>query len=286
MRQLTTAMGLFAAAVLVGACSSPSIPALPTASRGVPNTGGATPRPHPTDTPEALPSLAPGTIRYRVVNLYRDATGSPAPVDVYVRTQGLVQAAIIVTGLAHGMTTQDFSPPDPGKVVVSTAGAGDPTCVGDCPHFIAESSTTFGEGDARTIILYGGSSLELWHNPEPASVGVTGNALAPADPSAALLFVVGVALQEADFGLRLGFDGATGCEVNRTSESILVGGNQIAVFAFPQSADVLLYDNRDSECVQEPVGGPFEVSGAIGSRTLLVLDGKPAEMSAVLLPVD
>ena len=34
-------------------------------------------------------------------------------------------------------------------------------------------------------------------------MGTTGNALAPADASAALLFVVGVALQEADFGLRL-----------------------------------------------------------------------------------
>lgn len=127
---------------------------------------------------------------------------------------------------------------------------------------------------------------ELWHNPDPASVGSTGNALVPADPATGLLLVVGVALKNADFGLRLGYDGVVGCQVNRTSESILVGGNQIAVFAVPQSADVLLYDNRDSECAEEPVGGPFAVGGGPGTRTLLLLYGEPGAMFGIDLPID
>ena len=203
--------------------------------------------------------------------------------DVYVRTQGLVEAAPVLLALPYGETTDNFAPPDPGTVVVTTVGAGDPTCVISCPHFIVESSTNFGEGNARTIILYGDGSLELWHNPEPASVGTMGNALAPSDPSAALLFVVAVAVPEADFGLHLGFDGEAGCQADRKSGGVLVGGNQISVFAFPQTADVLLYGTGDPDCAQEPVGGPFDVSGAAGSRTLLVLGGKLGEMSGLVL---
>lgn len=284
MRSWLTLTG---AAVLVAACGSPS--PVPT---GAPPTAGptgaptATPAAQPTATPEAPASLAPGSVEFRVVNLYRDDSGAEAPVDVYARTQGLVQALMLQTALGYGEATDYFAPPDPGTVVVTTAGAGDPACVGSCPHFIVESSTTFGEGDARTIIVYDAGSLELWHHPEPGSVGSTGNALAPADVSAALLFVVGVALHEADFGLRLGFDGVAGCQVNRTSESILVGGNQIAVFAFPQRSDVLLFDSTDSDCTGEPVGGPFAVIGPIGSRTLMILHGQPGQMDALVLPID
>ena len=84
----------------------------------------------------------------------------------------------------------------------------------------------------------------------------------------------------------MGFGGVAGCHVNRTSDGIFVGGNQIAVFAFPSSADVLLYDNGDSECAHPQVGGPFPISGAIGSRTLMVLEGKPGDMTAIVLPLD
>jgi hypothetical protein len=268
-------------ALLVAACSSATPGPTPSAPAATPPPGG--PTNGPTATPEAPATLTPGSVQFRVINLYRDESGAPAPVDVYVRTQGLVQAAPVAAALAYGSATDYFMPPDPGTVVVTVAGAGDPTCVVTCPHFINESSTNFGEGDSRTIILHGDGSLELWHNPDPASVGVTGNALAPADPSTALVYVVGVALQEADFGLRLGFDGVAGCQVNRTSEGILVGGNQIAVFAFPGDSDVLLYDNRDSECAQDPVGGPFTVSGEPGTRSLLVLSGAPSDMDGLIL---
>jgi len=63
-------------------------------------------------------------------------------------------------------------------------------------------------------------------------VGASGNALAPADPSVALVYVVGVGLHDADFGLLLSFDGEAGCQVNRTAENTLIGGNQVALFAF------------------------------------------------------
>jgi hypothetical protein len=205
---------------------------------------------------------------------------------VYVRTQGLVEAAPVEMGLAYGAATDSFAPPDPGTVVVTTAGAGDPDCVATCPHIISSSDTGFGEGNERTMIVSADGTMEFWHDPNPASVGTTANALAPADPSTALVNVAGADLKNADFGLRLGYQGVAGCQVNRTSESILVGGNQVAVFGFEGgSAAVMLYDNRDTDCTGEPVGGPFAISGDTGSRTLLILHGEPGAMEALTLAI-
>lgn len=92
------------------------------------------------------------------------------------------------------------------------------------------SSTNFGDGNERTLIVYDDGTLELWHEPDADSVGQIGNALAPADPSTA--YVVAVGLQDADFGLRLGFAGEEGYQVNRTSGNVLVGGSQVVVFSF------------------------------------------------------
>lgn len=266
-------------AAACGPAAGPS--AAPTTTPSTPEAGTPAPTTAASPTPDA--TLPEGEIKFRVVNLYRDDSGTPAPVDVYVRTQGWVDAAPVVAALDYGSATDYFRPPDPGTVVVTTAGAGDPTCVASCPHFISESSTSFGEGDARTIILYGDGALELWENPEPASVGVTGNALSPADPSTALVLVVGVALIDADFGLHLGFAGEQGCQVNRVSESIIVGGNQITVYGFDGSADVLLYASDDYDCTGDPVGGPFTVSGDAGTRSLLVLAGAPNDLEALNL---
>lgn len=108
-----------------------------------------------------------------------------------------------------------------------------------------------GNGNERTLIVYDEGTLEPWH----------------------------------DFGLRLGFAGEDGCQGNRTSENVLVVGNQVVVFSFGESTDVLLYDNRDNECTEDPVGGPFEVSGEAGSRTLLVLYGSPGSMEALTLEI-
>ena len=278
-------------ALLVLACGgtppAPTQPptARPTEGTSTEGTPTAAPTAAATATPEPAASYVPGGVLFRVVNLYHDSTGAEAPLDVYVRTQGLVQAFAVQAGLAYGAATDYFAPPDPGTVVATTAGATDPTCVADCPHIISESSTTFGEGDRRTLVIYGEGTMELWHNPEPSSVGATGNALVPADPSTALLLTVGVALQEADFGLRLGFAGVAGCQLNRAGESVLVGGNQVGVFAFDGPTDVLFYDNRDADCSSDPVGGSFAVDGAAGTRTLVVLHGRPTEMEALVLDV-
>lgn len=258
---------LLLATLLVAACS-----AQPAATTSPSPTIAQTPRtpdePHatpPRPSPTAAQSFTPGTVQYRVVNLRPDET-----LDIDVQTDGVIQAIPVQAGLAHGEATDYFAPPAGGAVVVRSG-----------PEVVATASTGFGEGDARTLIVYEDGALELWHDPDPASVGTTGNALAPADPSTALLYVVGVALSDADFGLRLAFDGLPGCQPNRTSESILVGGNQIAVFAFAEVAGVQLYDPTDTECAGPPVGGPFPVSGDAGSRTLLVLYGEPTAMEAL-----
>ncbi|MEI7744927.1 MAG: hypothetical protein WCK58_14410, partial [Chloroflexota bacterium] len=95
---------------------------------------------------EAPASIAPGTIAYRVVN------ASSGPVDVYIRTQGLVTAAPAAMAVAPGAVTLDFFPPEPGTVVVLKAGSGDPTCVSGC-SFLGESSTNAGEGDRRILVV-------------------------------------------------------------------------------------------------------------------------------------
>jgi hypothetical protein len=290
MKRLVLIVGV---SLAVAACGSAPVTSQPQ------GTSVATPQPsalatQPTQTlspstaasQPAAASLTPGGINYRVINLYRDASGAPAQVDVYVRTQGLIETAPVEMGVAYGAQTDVFAPPDPGTVVVTTAGAGDPDCVATCPHIISTSDTGFGQGNARTMIVTTDGTTEFWHDPDPASVGTTGNALAPADPSTALVHVAAADLKNADFGLRLGFQGVDGCQANRTSESILIGGNQVAVFGFDGgSADVMLYDNRDTECTGDPVGGPFKVSGADGSRTLLVLHGEPSAMEAVTLEI-
>jgi hypothetical protein len=220
-------------------------------------------------------------VRFRVVNLI----GADTPVDVYVRTDGLVQAFAIQSGLGYGEASDYFAPPDGGSVVVTIPGA-DPTCVIDCPAILSSSSTGFGEGDTRTIVLYADGTQELWHNPEPSSVGTSGNALPPADESVGQIFTVAVGLQNADFGLRLAFDGVAGCQVNTVSDSILVGGNQVGVFALDGgSAMAYLHDSTDQDCADAPVGGPFEVSAAPGERTILVLYGEPGGMQALVLNV-
>jgi hypothetical protein len=285
--KVTAAVYVLGVSVLVGCGPSPSTSGAPTGAHTSTPAGtpaGTSPTPAAT-VATATPGVAlpEGEIKFRVVNLWRDDSGAPSPVDVYVRTQGLVQAAPVIAPLVYGAATDYFMPPDPGKVVVTTAGAGDPTCVASCPHFISESSTNFGEGDARTVILYGDGALELWENPDPASVGVTGNAVPPADASTALVLVVGVALVDADFGLHLGFAGTEGCQPNRVSESIIVGGNQITVYGFDGSADVLLYAADDYDCTRDPVGGPFTVSGPAGTRSLLVLSGAPGDIEALTL---
>ncbi len=105
-----------------------------------------------------------------------------------------------------------------------------------------------------------------------------------ADPDAGTLVVLSVAVTDNDFGMRLGFDGVAGCQENTNLENVLVGGNQTPAFLFDGAADVVFYDNQDTECAESTVGGPFPVEGANGSRTLLILSGTPGDLDGLVLP--
>ena len=272
-------------AILVGACGA-------SPATGAPSTG---PTAAPTDSgapqgsasgpgasagaTDAAASLEAGTIRYRVVNLSGDA------VDVYIRTQGAVHAAPAALGVASGTVTADFFPPEPGTVVVATAGDKNPTCVIDCT-FLAESSTNAGEGNQRTIVVYSASSTEFWENPEATSVGAAVNALAPADPTKALLSVYAEGVTDANFGLKLAFKGVAGCQKDFDGTNFLIGGTQLVRFAFdPAGVDAVLHGNNDRTCSAAPAGGPFKISGATGSRTFLLLWGTIGSMQGVVVPI-
>jgi hypothetical protein len=235
----------------------------------------------PTPTEPTGGDYVPGEIEYRVVNLLS------APVDVYVRTDGFVEAFLMQEGLAAGETSGFYAPPTDGRLVVTEAGAGDATCVVGCDHFIAELSAFASDGAVHTVFLYEeagvAAAFDLWESPEPESVG-NSNAMPPADPANGLVIVTAIAVAEADFGLRLGIDGVSGCLEPTNLTGVLVGGNQTPAFTYSgDSADVLLYANDDRDCALEPVGGPFTVTGGAGTRSHLFLTGSPGAMDGLVL---
>jgi len=227
--------------------------------------------------------FTPGDVEYRVVNLLAE------PVDLYVRTQGLVEAFLMEEGVAPGAVTDFYAPPADGIFLVTEAGAGDPECVVSCDHFIAELSPFSDDGLAHTVVLYDNfgqaASFDLWESPSEASSG-NANAMAPADAAAGVVVVTAIALTEADFGLRLGIDGVAGCQEAFNLANVLVGGNQTPAFTYEgDSADILLYDNQDGECAGEPVGGPFTIEGGAATRSHLILTGSPGSMDAIVVPM-
>lgn len=251
----------------------------------------------PTDTPGTdAPSTdapsddhTPGDISFRLLNLLDE------PVDLYVRTTGLIEAFSVQPGLAAGELSDLHAPPTDGAFIATTAGAGDPECVIECPHFLVDLTASAPEGDVRTVVLYPAPegdpfdeagtpvSFDLWENPTPDRLG-SGNSMPAADPSVAQIVAVAVALSGADFGLRLAYEGTPGCQESSLA-GVLVGGNQTPVFTHDGSGvAITLHDNNDRECAEAPVGGPFAVGGAAGSRTHLVLTGSPGDMDAVVLP--
>ncbi len=278
-------MSLAAAAltIVVGACGGSGATTGPTTGP----TAGPTAAPlvtasqHATSspTPSAEPSLAPGAIRYRVVNL------SEAVLDVYVRTQGIVTAFPVAAGVAPGTVTGDFFPPEPGRVVVVRAGDEDPTCVVDCT-FLAESSTGFGEGNQRTIVVRKDGATEFWEHPEAASIGKMANTISPADPAQAVMFVVAQGVAGATFGLQIAYQGVPGCQVNNDAPNLLIGGTQVVRFALePAGVEATLHGNNDRDCSAAAVGEPFKVVGAPGSRTFLFLWGAVDAMKGLVVPI-
>ncbi|MCW5713370.1 MAG: hypothetical protein KIT43_02470 [Bauldia sp.] len=255
-----------------------------------------TPAPAPTPTPAPAPEPAPepaadagayepGPLRFRVVNLLDQ------PVDVYVRSTGLVRAYPAEMGVTAGGITEFYNPPAGGSYVVTTAGAGDATCVTGCTHFITNETLHPDDGDAFTVILYDAAgtarAMRLWETAPAARIGQASNAMAAADPATGLVVVTAVALTGADFGLRLGFADIAGCQEPVNLTNVLVGGNQTPAFAYPgDTADVLLYGNQDRECSGAPVGGPFTVTGGPGTRTHLILSGSPEAMAGLALAME
>lgn len=231
---------------------------------------------------DATADYEPGAEIFRVVNSTTD------PVDVYVRTTGLVKAYEIQPGLAPGEITEFFAPPQDGSVIVTAAGAGDPTCVSSCDHFIADTFVWDDTGDTFTILLHDADgepeAYVLWE--ETGANTTSANAMVAADPASGQFVAIAVDVAEADFGMRLGVSGVDGClEPVNLSGGILVGGNQTPAYAYDGgSAEVFLYDNRDQECSGDPVGGPFAVTGGPGTRTFLFLTGTPGDLDAIIVP--
>lgn len=245
-----------------------------------PPTGQATPAPTGT-APASQPAadFTPGSVPYRVVNL------ADEPVDVYVRTQGLLEAWLVHEGLATGEVTEYVSPPDPGSVVITTAGSGDPTCVGTCDHFLASIGNRSGSSRQSTLVVHQEGVTEYWELPNPEDVGQSANALRANEMSRPMVLLIGRALQDADFGLRVAFAGEGGCAVDEDQSNLLVGGTSVLTYTFDAAAQVALHDPADTGCEEEPLGGPFAIEGEPGSRQLLLLYGRVAQMEAVVLPI-
>ena len=250
----------------------------PDSNPAEPSTTGAP----PADPPPA--DFEPGDVNYRVINLL------DAPVDLYARTQGIVEAFQLDLGVAPLSVSQFFAPPTNGRFLITEDGATDVTCVATCPQFITELTPFADDGLVHTVVVYqsgdGRSAFDLWELPTAASAG-NANALTEPDPSTGLVIVTAVALTDADFGLRLGFDGVPGCQSPANDSEVLVGGNQTPPFAYDGAmSDVLLYDNQDRDCTGSPVGGPFTIVGGPGTRTHLVLHGSPGSIGAVVVPME
>lgn len=228
-------------------------------------------------------SYTSGPIAVRVVNLLDEN------VDVYVRTDGFVQAYLVAPGLAPGEVSEFYNPPQDGELVVTTAGAGDAECVIDCPHFLAEVGTDPDYGPVHTLILAtdagAPSSLDLWEQPRVTHGNA--NEMVPADPSAGIVVVTGYAVPDADFGLRMAVVGTPGCLEPFNLAGVLIGGNQTPAFLLPSaSVEVTIHDNNDSDCTGTPVGGPFALDVAAGERAHLILHGSlAAGVGAIILPM-
>ena len=284
MRRTAWMVGL---ALAVAACGGSSA----TGATGATGAPEGTPEPAATEAPvtaspevtEAAASLVPGSIAYRVVNL------TAGPVDVYVRTQGVVHAFPAANALAPGAVTEDLFPPEPGEVVVlpsgGASGVTDPECVIDCT-FPGESTTSFGDGDRRLLVVRDDGATEYWEHPAAASLGTAANALAPADPAQALLIAAAQGVTDEAFGLRVAYAGTAGCRADTTASAFLLGGTVVLTYAMdPAGVEVTLHDNKDRDCADAPVGGPFPVTGAAGSRTLLLLWGAKGAMQGLAVPL-
>ena len=239
MRRRVWILGLTFALAACGGSGGTGAPTPPATTAPAVTEAPASTSPAVTEAPAVTPapteetaSMTPGSTAYRVANL----TG--APVDVYVRTQGAVHAFPAASAVAPGSVTEDLFPPEPGSVVVLPSGASgptDPACVVDCT-FLGESSTNFGEGDRRLLVVRDDGATEYWEHPDAASVGTTANALTPADPAKALLIAEAQGVTDGSFGMRVAYAGAPGCQGDTTASSILLGGTVVMTYPWTRPA--------------------------------------------------
>ncbi|MCB0956375.1 MAG: hypothetical protein KDB06_12110 [Ilumatobacter sp.] len=265
------------AALALAACGGDDSPSSEgtTASTASPTTAAGS------DTTAAAPSDLPeGDVVFRAVNLLDE------PVDLYVRTTGLVQAELVQAGLAPGEVSDTIAPPPDGALAVLEAGASDPECVATCPHIIATLSAGADYGPTHTVLLQQAdgqrSAVDLWEDPTPLGEG-NSNAMPAADPTTALVVVSAGAVTNDDFGMRVSYDGVTGCQ-DSNLQGILVGGTSTPAYAVGADTEILFHDNTDQDCADTPVGGPFAVGGAAGSRSHLILWGEPGALEGMVLP--
>jgi hypothetical protein len=172
---------------------------------------------------------------------------------------------------------------------VLEAGATGADCVADCPQIFAQLTAFEENGPASTVVLYDDAgtprALDLWEQAGPDRAG-NANAMVPADPATGVAVVTAIAVDDADFGLRLSMEGTEGCVEPFNLENVLIGGNQTPAFALPADPTVIsLHDNQDRDCVEEPVGGPFELPGEAGTRVHVLLSGTPGAIKAVVVPM-
>lgn len=225
----------------------------------------------------------PGDASVRILNLGNDA------VDLYVRTTGRVRAFPIQEGLAVGEVSEFFALPDGGAAVITRAGAGDPTCFQDCDHILGQVRASQNTGNTLTGIVTVNRDREsvtvFWEN-APESDNNYSNAIAAPNDEQATVVVSTPSLHEHRYGLRLAFGSSEGCVVPSEESNILVGGNQTHTLLFgPGSEEVFLYALSDRECAEEPVAGPFAISGEAGERYHLILRGAPEAIEAMVLPM-
>jgi hypothetical protein len=280
-----------------------SVPAASASAAASPATSGAVPSTTASAAASAAVSSSPaadgGPIGFRIVHLYRHPDGTAATLDIYARPAGSGEARPVQAAAPVGTVTDYIHPPAAGGVIaIETGDGGDLACVAGCTHFVLDTTLTAGEGNRRTVLIYPESrnfingntpsdlagTLEFWE--DATSVGQFGNALMPLDPSRGLLFVVGAAVDEARFGLRVAYLGTTGCQENLNLPGGMVGGNQVPAYAIEADVEITFHSSSDQDCSDPPVGGPFPVSRTPGSRAYLFLHGTLADLDALLVPID
>jgi hypothetical protein len=266
---------LAVAAILVAGCGGTLESRAPVATPSA----TTTPTEAPTAAPTAAASLVAGSIGYRVVN------ETNAPIDIYVRSQGVVRASLAKAALGPVEVTAELFPPEPGEIVILPAGAGDPTCVISC-DFAAEASTNGGEGSHRIILVRGADSSEFWADPKPASVGTYANALRPADATQPLVIIEAGGVTDGKFGLRVSW-GAGGCVEALGAAGLMLGGTNVLAYGMdPAGGALALHAGSDTDCSKAPLAAPITVAAAAkGSRTFVLAWGAAGAVKAVTLPL-